>query len=56
MRKSAQIAIVLTAAFSAVSPTPGMGQSANNDEKAKADAKAKAIARQFEANARTLTI
>src|SRR5215469_5327614 len=59
MRKSAQIAITMTAAALgaalAMAPTPGFGQPAN-DEKAKAAAKAKAIAQQFEANARTLTI
>src|SRR5215469_54149 len=59
MRKSAQIAITMTAAALgaalAMAPTPGFGQSAN-DEKAKAAAKAKAIAQQFENNARTLTI
>ena len=59
MKKSAQIAIVTTAAaFAAVlmlAPTQGLGQS-SNDDKAKAAAKAKAIAQQFEANARTLTI
>ncbi len=59
MKKSAQIAIVLTASFLAATamliPARGFGQSAN-DAKAKAAAKAKAIAQQFEANARTLTI
>jgi len=59
MKKSAQIAIVITAAalVAALSlmPAPGFGQAAP-DEKAKATAKAKAIAQQFEANARTLTI
>jgi Tol biopolymer transport system component len=59
MKKSAQIAIVITAAALGTvitfAPTPGFGQAAN-DEKAKAAAKAKAIAQQFEANARTLTI
>ncbi|MBV9399608.1 MAG: PD40 domain-containing protein [Bryobacterales bacterium] len=58
MYKSAQIAIALTAAAFAgalLAPVPGLGQSAN-DEKARAAEKAKAIARQFEANARTLTI
>ena len=59
MKKSAQIAIVMTAAALvaalALIPAPGFGQGAP-DEKAKATAKAKAIAQQFEANARTLTI
>jgi Tol biopolymer transport system component len=59
MKKSAQIAIVMTAAALGVAltliPTPGFGQAAN-DAKAKAAAKAKAIALTFEANARTLTI
>ena len=65
MQKSAQIAIVMTvAALAAASlaPTRGFGQvnndnaKAGNDQKARAAAKAKAIAQQFEANARTLTI
>jgi Tol biopolymer transport system component len=66
MKKSAQIAIVITAAALAaafmLAPTPGLGQASNDkakaddDDKAKAAAKAKAIAQQFEANARTLTI
>jgi Tol biopolymer transport system component len=59
MKKSAQIAIVMTAAVLVVAlvliPASGFGQ-ASNDEKAKAAAKAKAIAQNFEANARTLTI
>src|ERR1041385_5612674 len=62
MKKSAQIAIVvMIAAINAalvLAPTAGFGQ-APNDEKAKAAAKAakaKAIAQQFEANARTLTV
>jgi Tol biopolymer transport system component len=59
MKKSARIAVVITTAgFAAalvLAPTPGLSQSAN-DERAKAAAKAKLIARQFEANARTLTI
>jgi Tol biopolymer transport system component len=58
MKKSAQIAILMTAAVLVAAltlvPTPGFAQ-ANND-KAKAAAKAKAIAQAFEANARTLTI
>jgi len=66
MKKSAHIAIVMTAAALVVALTlvltPGFGQTNNdkakagNDEKAKAAAKAKAIAQTFEANARTLTI
>jgi Tol biopolymer transport system component len=64
MKKSAQIAIVMTAGVLAaawmLAPTPGFGQASNdakpNDAKAKAAAKAKAIAQQFEANARTLTV
>src|SRR5689334_8990778 len=59
MKKSVQIAIVMTAAALVVAltllPTPGFGQ-ASNEDKAKAAAKAKAIALTFEANARTLTI
>src|SRR5579864_3189519 len=66
MKKSAQIAIVMTAAALVAALMlvliPGFGQTntdkakAGNDEKAKAAAKAKAIAQTFEANARTLTI
>ena len=66
MKRSAQIAIVMTAVALAaallLATAPGFGQSNNekakagNDEKAKAAAKAKAIAQNFEANARTLTI
>lgn len=59
MKKSAQIAIVLTAsvlaATSMLVPARGFGQAAN-DAKARAAAKAKAIAQAYEANARTLTI
>ncbi len=59
MKKSAQIATVTTVAAlgaaSMLAPTSGFGQTANTD-KARAAAKAKAIAQQFEANARTLTI
>ncbi len=59
MKKSAQIAIVLTASVLAAGlmlvPARGFGQPAN-DAKAKAAAKAKAIAQAFEANARTLTV
>jgi Tol biopolymer transport system component len=59
MKKSAQIAISITiavfAAASMLAPTRGFGQATSND-KARAAAKAKAIAQQFEANARTLTI
>src|SRR5215831_16205288 len=61
MKKSAQIAIVVTAAtFAAALMLLGQSNNdkakAGNDEKAKAAAKAKAIAQTFEANARTLTI
>ena len=66
MKKSAQIAIVMTVAALAATltfaPASGFGQTntdrakAGNDEKAKAAAKAKAVAQQFEANARTLTV
>ena len=58
MRKSVQIAIVMTAAALTTAvmlvPVPGFGQA--NTDKARAAAKAKAIAQTFEANARTLTI
>ena len=61
MKKSAQIAIVVTAAtFAAALMLLGQSNNdkakAGNDEKAKAAAKAKAIAQTFEANAGTLTI
>ena len=65
MQKSARIAIIMTAAALGaaltLAPAPGLGQSPNtnektSDEKARAADKAKAIARQFENNARTLTI
>lgn len=59
MKNSAQLALLTTAAALAgalmVVPRSGFGQP-SKDEKAKAADKAKAIARQFEANARTLTI
>src|ERR1051326_6039585 len=59
MKNSAQIALLTTAAALAgalmVAPRSGFRQP-SKDEKAKAADKAKAIARPFEANARTLTI
>src|SRR2546426_1079006 len=62
MKKSAQIAMVMTTAALAaalmLAPGLGFGQAPNDAkaDKARAAAKAKAIAQQFEANARTLTI
>jgi Tol biopolymer transport system component len=61
MKKSAKLAIMMTAAaFAAALMLLGQSNNdkakAGNDEKAKAAAKARAIAQQFEANARTLTI